>query len=128
MGRTSKLVLVLLIPAAAGWGDARADDDSRTVVIAAMRRVFTGQDPPLVQKAAAGQASDVEKKRLLTVLTGMTNTRPEQGSVEAWKARTAALASAAQDLVDGKEGAGDRLRAASDCRTCHQAHRPNGDK
>jgi hypothetical protein len=58
----------------------------------------------------------------------MANTQPDRGSVDAWKARTGALVSAAQDLIDGKEGAGDRLRAASDCRACHQAHRAAGDK
>ena len=92
-----------------------------------MRRVFTGQDPPLIQRVAAGDANDVEKKRLLKVLTGMADTQPDKGSLDSWKAKTGALVAAAQDVIDGKEGAGDRLRAASNCRACHQAHRLNGN-
>ncbi len=120
---------IVVLAASAGWYASRADDDSRMVVIAAMRRVFTGQDPPLVVKAAAGDASEVEKQRLLKVLTGLADTQPDHGSLDSWKAKTGALVAAAQDLIDGKEGAGQRLRAASNCRACHQAHRVmSGDR
>jgi hypothetical protein len=117
----------VVLAASAGWYPSRGDDDSRMVVIAAMRRVFTGQDPPLVVKAAAGDANEIEKQRLLKVLTGMANTQPEHGSAESWKAKTTALVAAAQDLIDGKDGAGGRLRAASNCRACHAIHRFKGD-
>jgi mono/diheme cytochrome c family protein len=120
------VLAVLVLAVSAGWHPSRADEDSRMVIIAAMRRVFTGQDPPLIVRAAAGDANEVEKQRLLKVLTGMANTQPDHGSVESWKAKTSALLAAAQDLVDGKEGAGERLRAASNCRACHQAHRVMG--
>jgi hypothetical protein len=113
---------------AAGAYTSRADDDSRAVIIAAMRRVFTGTEPPLILRAAAGDASETEKKRLLKVLTGMAEAQPDHGGAESWKAKTAALTAAAQDLLDGKEGAGERLRAAADCRACHQVHRRNGDR
>ena len=119
---------MLVLAVSAGWYASRADDDSRMVIIAAMRRVFTGQDPPLVLRAAAGDANEVEKQRLLKVLTGMANTQPDHGSLESWKAKTGTLVAAAQDLVDGKEGAAERLRAASNCRACHQAHRMGGDR
>jgi hypothetical protein len=117
---------IVVLAASAGWYASRADDDSRMVIIAAMRRVFSGQDPPLVQRAAAGDANEVEKQRLLKVLTGLANTQPDRGSMDSWKAKTGALLSAAQDLVDGKEGAGERLRAASNCRACHAVHRGMG--
>jgi hypothetical protein len=118
---------IVVLAVAAGWNANRAaDDDSQAVIIAAMRRVFTGQDPPLVYKAAAGQAGETEKKRLLTVLTGLAKTQVDHGDADAWKARTAALVEAAQDIVDGKDGAGVRLRQAADCKACHQAHRAKG--
>ncbi len=119
-------LVIVVLAASAGWYASRADDDSRMVIIAAMRRVFTGQDPPLIQRVAAGDSNDVEKQRLLKVLTGLANTQPDRGSVESWKAKTAALLSAAEDVIDGKEGAGDRLRAASNCRACHAVHRGMG--
>ena len=73
---------IVVLAASAGWYASRADDDSRMVIIAAMRRVFSGQDPPLVQRAAAGDANEVEKQRLLKVLTGLANTQPDRGSVD----------------------------------------------
>lgn len=128
--RTLKLVgLAIQILTASGGGRAsRADDDdSHAVIVAAMRRVFTGAEPPLILRAAAGDASETEKKRLLKVLTGMAQAQPDHGGAESWKARTGALTAAAQDLLDGKDGAGERLRAAADCRACHQAHRGKSD-
>jgi cytochrome c556 len=97
-------------------------DESRRVVIAAMRRVFRGPDA-LIEKAAAGEANATEKQKLLKVLTGMAAVPAAHGDAASWKAKTEALVAAAQDLVDGKEGARDRLRAASACKACHLAHR-----
>ncbi|HVS37747.1 MAG TPA: hypothetical protein VMS17_19450 [Gemmataceae bacterium] len=119
---------VIALAFSAGWYSTRADEDSRMVVIAAMRRVFSGQDPPLIQRVAAGDANEIEKQRLLKVLTGLANTQPERGSLESWKAKTSALLAAAQDVVDGKEGAAQRLREASNCRACHTVHRMGGDR
>jgi hypothetical protein len=101
-------------------------DESRRVVIAAMRRVFRGPDA-LIEKATAGEASEPEKQKLLKVLTDMAAVPAARGDAASWKGRTEALVAAAQDLVDGKEGARDRLRAASACKACHQAHQPKAD-
>jgi cytochrome c556 len=101
-------------------------NESRRVVIAAMRRVFRGPDA-LIEKAAAGEASQTDKQKLLKVLTGMAAVPAAHGDAASWKARTEALVAAAQDLVDGKEGARDRLRAASACKACHLAHRAKDD-
>jgi len=129
--RTIKLLglAMLVLAVSAGGRASRADDDdSRAVIIAAMRRAFSGTEPPLILRAAAGDASETEKRRLLKVLTGMAQAQPYHGGTESWKAKTGALTAAAQDLLDGKEGAGERLRAAADCRACHQVHRGNGDR
>ena len=42
------------------------------------------------QALAAGDANEVEKKRLLKVLTGMANAQPDHGSLDSWKAKTGA--------------------------------------
>lgn len=97
-------------------------DESRRVVVAAMRRVFRGPDA-LIEKAAAGEAGETEKQKLLKVLTGMAAVPCAHGDAASWKAKTEALVAAAQDLVEGKEGARERLRAASACKACHLAHR-----
>lgn len=129
MRSITKLGFFALAVIALGGGYVcRADDDSRQVIIAAMRRVFSGTEPPLILRAAAGDASETEKQRLVKVLGGMAQAQPDHGSADSWKAKTVALTAAAQDLLDGKAGAGERLRAAADCRACHQAHRGRGDQ
>ena len=100
---------IVVLAASAGWYASRADDDSRMVVIAAMHRVFSGQDPPLIQRRGRrrqrrGEAAAAEGADRL----GRHPAGPrERGIVEGQDRR---LLAAAQDLVDGKEGAGNRLR------------------
>jgi hypothetical protein len=101
-------------------------NESRRVVVAAMRRVFRGPDA-LIEKAAAGEASATDKQKLLQVLKGMAAVPAARGDPVSWKAKTEALVTAAQDLVDGKDGARERLRAASTCKACHQVHRVEKD-
>jgi cytochrome c556 len=118
--------LILGLAGALTFIRAAEFDESRRVVIAAMRRVFRGPDA-LIEKAAAGKASETDKQKLLKVLTGMAAVPAAHGDAASWKARTEALVAAAQDLVDGKEGARDRLRAASACKACHLTHRAKDD-
>jgi hypothetical protein len=118
--------LILGLAGALTFIRAAEFNESRRVVIAAMRRVFRGPDA-LIEKAAAGEASQTDKQKLLKVLTGMAAVPAARGDAASWKARTEALVAAAQDLVDGKEGARDRLRAASACKACHLAHRAKDD-
>ncbi len=118
----------IILGLAAGLAVVRAAefDESRRVVIAAMRRVFRGPDA-LIEKAAAGEASETEKQKLLKVLTGMAAVPAAHGDAASWKAKTEALVAATQDLIDGKKGAAERLRAASACKACHLAHRGKED-
>ena len=120
------VVLILSLAGALTVSRGAGFDESRRVVVAAMRRVFSGPDA-LIQKAAAGEASEKEKQLLLTVLKGMAAAHQAHGDAASWKAKTQALVAAAQDLVDGKEGARKRLRAASACKACHLVHRRKGD-
>ena len=62
--------LILGLAGALTVNHAAEFDESRRVVVAAMRRVFRGPDS-LIDKAAAGEASETEKQKLLKVLTGM---------------------------------------------------------
>jgi cytochrome c556 len=122
LNRLTPAVILLGLTAALAVLHAAEFDESRRVVVAAMRRVFRGPDA-LIEKAAAGEANENEKRKLLMVLKGMAAVPAAHGDPASWKAKTEALVAAAQDLVDGKDGARDRLRAASACKGCHTAHR-----
>ena len=53
----------------------------------------------------------------------MAANKPPKGEEESWKAKTGALLSAAKECAEGKEGAGDKLKAAANCMECHKAHK-----
>jgi hypothetical protein len=77
----------------------------------------------LKDKVVAGTATDEEKKSLLEHYEALAASKPPKGDEAAWKEKTAKLVAAAKDAVDGKEGAGEKLRAASNCAACHSAHK-----
>ena len=77
----------------------------------------------LKDKVVAGTATADEKKSLLEHYEALAASKPPKGDEAAWKEKTAALVAAAKDAVDGKEGAGEKLRAASNCAACHSAHK-----
>jgi len=77
----------------------------------------------LKDKVVAGTATAEEKKSLLEHYEALAAGKPPKGDEADWKTKTAALVAAAKDAVDGKEGAADKLRTASNCMACHSAHK-----
>ena len=115
-------MLALLV--SGGSSAFRADDDRGERgegIERIMKRAFRGDDS-LVKRAAAGNVSKDEKQRLLDLMIALSQTRPPHGPMDSWKEKTAALVDAAKDLVDGVDGAGDRLSSAMACKACHRVH------
>ena len=77
----------------------------------------------LCAKVAKGEASADEKKQLVECFTALAANKPPKGEGESWKAKTGALLEAAKAAAEGKEGAGDKLKAAANCMECHKAHK-----
>jgi hypothetical protein len=77
----------------------------------------------LKDKVVAGTATAEEKKLLLEHYEALAASKPPKGDEASWKEKTSALVSAAKDAVDGKDGAADKLRAASMCAACHSVHK-----
>ena len=71
-----------------------------------------------------GTASDEQKAELLKLYKALAANKPPKGEAESWKTKTKALVDAAQAAVDGKENAPMLLRRASNCKACHDAHKP----
>ena len=78
----------------------------------------------LMKKLASGQGTKEDAQHLLELYQALGANKPPQGDPESWKAKTTTLVQAAQEVVDGKTGAGERLSKAANCAECHKAHRP----
>lgn len=71
-----------------------------------------------------GAANDEQKAELLKLYKALAANKPPKGEQKSWDAKTKALVDAAQAAVDGKENAAQLLRKASNCKACHDAHKP----
>jgi hypothetical protein len=78
----------------------------------------------LCAKVADGKASEADAKALLAMLKEMSKSKPPKGDAEAWAKKCEAVVTAAQAVVDGKEGAGAELKKAANCAACHKDHKP----
>jgi hypothetical protein len=82
----------------------------------------------LVFKVRDAESTDDENKKLLAEYQKMATLKPPLGDAKSWKNRTDNAIAALQDLVDKKSGAVERVRSATECSGCHNAHRVGGNK
>ena len=77
----------------------------------------------LVAKVTAGNGSDAENKTVLGLYEALATFKPPKGDEGSWKEKTTALVSAAKELVEKKDGAAAKLKAAANCKACHDIHK-----
>ncbi len=87
-----------------------------------MKKGMAGKES-LLKKVASGKADDAEKKQLLELYTALAQNKPPKGDDKEWKAKCEVIVAACKDCVEGKDGAGQKLARACDCKACHTAHR-----
>jgi hypothetical protein len=75
-------------------------------------------------KITSGGGSEDDHKKLLAAYEVLPGLKAPQGDEKSWKEKTEALVAAAKGVVEKKEGAMDKLKAASNCKACHSVHRP----
>ncbi|HEX7896529.1 MAG TPA: hypothetical protein VF950_02125 [Planctomycetota bacterium] len=78
----------------------------------------------MLNKITSGKGTDEDHKKLLELYEFMATQKPPQGDEKSWKDKSAALVAVAKDVVAKKEGALDALKKASDCKACHEVHKP----
>jgi hypothetical protein len=78
----------------------------------------------MLNKITSGKGTDEDHKKLLELYEFMATQKPPQGDEAGWKAKTSALVTVTKDVVAKKEGAIDALKKASDCKSCHEVHKP----
>ena len=99
-----------------------ADDEEKMPSIKdVMKKVMKGKPNFLTKVVKEG--SDDEKKELHKYLVALSKNKPKKGSEESWKKLNTALVAASTDFVAGKEGAGEKLMKAANCKACHSEHK-----
>jgi hypothetical protein len=77
----------------------------------------------LLKKVTDGHADKKEKEKLLELYTALWDNTPAHGEKGSWTEKTGALVVAAAKVVLGQDGAMDALKAASNCKACHDVHK-----
>ncbi len=122
MGTTIRWVASVAVVLGLGWSMLRAADDAKPkyTIKEVMKQAHKDG---LMKKVAGGQASKEDAAKLLELYKALGANMPPKGDADSWKAKTAAVIQAAQDVVDGKEGAGAKLEKAANCAECHKVHK-----
>ena len=94
---------------------------------AIMERSHKGKDN-IASEVRHGRGKDEDVKKLLVEYKTMAALKPARGDAKSWKARTGAVIAALEDLVAKKPGSVDKVYSTTDCRNCHDVHRPGGNK
>jgi hypothetical protein len=79
--------------------------------------------PTLLKTVTDGKASKEDKEKLLELYTALGQNKPPKGDPKSWKDKTDALVSAAKSILADEKGAADKLKKATTCVTCHDAHK-----
>ncbi len=110
---------------AAGLGVFRAADDAKPKydIEEIMEKAHGGKANSLYNKVRTGKANAEQKKQLLEYYQELAKNKPPKGDLKDWQKRTKALVKAAQDVVDGKQGAAQSLTKAAQCGACHKLHK-----
>jgi hypothetical protein len=92
-----------------------------------MEETHKGADNP-ASEVRHGRGTEEMQKILLKAYVDMAAMKPPVGDAKSWQAKTGAVIAAINDLIAKKPGAVDRVYSTTDCRACHDPHRPGGNK
>lgn len=77
----------------------------------------------LLKKVTDGKADKKEKEQLLALYSDLWAAEPPKGEKGSWQQKVGDLVVAAAKVACEEEGALDALKAASNCKGCHEAHK-----
>jgi len=103
---------------AAGDKDKKKDEKAKYTISEVMLKAHKSG---LMNRVAIGKGDKADAETLVEMYKSLSKQKPPAGEAEAWAKRTKEMVDAAQDVLDGKEGAGKRLTKAANCGSCHKA-------
>lgn len=89
-----------------------------------MEQGFKGKESPAA-RVGRGEGTAADFKLLAELTASLPLNAPPKGDAASWKEKSTALAKAGKDLAAGKAGALEAWKAASNCKACHSAHKPD---
>ena len=119
----ASLAAVVLAGTAATPPLLAADAKPKYSIKDVMKTLHKG-DENLGKKVARGQGTAEDFAKLLDYYSAMPVNKPPKGDQSSWNSKTAALVKAANSLKAGDPGAVEAYKAATNCKACHTAHRP----
>ena len=123
MKKTTRLLAGLTIVAVGGTAMTLVAAE-KAGIEDVMKQAFKGKQS-LVVKVCEGKASAEEAKKFLELAKGLGAEKPPRGDAASWKTKTDAVVKAAEGVVAGNKGAAEELRAATNCKACHNVHKPD---
>ena len=84
-----------------------------------MKAANGGGENSLFNKVVGGKASAEEKLKLVDLLIDLVENEPAKGDATEWKMAAGTTMLAAAKVAVGREGAVDELKAAGNCKACH---------
>jgi hypothetical protein len=120
---------VLGVAVGTAWtfsGAAQKEDDDKKkpkyTIKEVMAKAHKGKDA-LLTKYKEGKASKEDLKSLVEMYRALEVNKPPEGKEAEWKERTKNLVAAANAAVEDKKEAKELLNKATNCATCHKAHK-----
>jgi cytochrome c553 len=111
------LTVALAVVCVGGFAWANVFAEKKTIK-EVMKAGFAG-DSSLCKKVVSGEANDEEKKKFLDLLIDLVENEPPKGDGTEWKMQSGTAMLAAAKVVTGREGSLEQLKAATNCKACH---------
>ena len=93
-----------------------------------MEKAMSPKGDKLNKKVLSGKATDEEKLQLLDLYISLAENDAPKGDQVSWEVLTNSAMAAAAKVAVGREGAMEELKAATNCKKCHDAHKPPAKK
>ena len=120
---TILLTLGAALAATSSFKALAADDKKEHSVIEKVMEDHFKGDTSNFKKAVKGELSKDEVTKLVAALKTLPAAKPSKGEAASWKEKTDALVAAGEKLEKGEADAGAALKAAGNCKACHDVHR-----
>jgi len=82
-----------------------------------------GHKDGLLKKIIDGEATQEDKQMMLDLYISMVESKPEKGEMSSWHLLAGNAALAAAKVVVGREDGVESLKAATNCKACHDVHK-----
>ncbi len=105
--------------------DGAEKKEPKHTVKQVMGKAMAPKGDKLNKKVLDGKATDAEKLELLDLFISLSENSAPKGDEASWQKFTNAAVMAAAKVAVGREGATDELKAATNCKKCHDAHKPD---